>query len=316
LNQKKFDEIRPRRAPIANPQAFAAFQSEIRNKVQELVGDRRSSPPPSVKAFGTIQKHGYRIEKLTYETEPGIIIPSLLLIPENSEDRKPGVLYLNSRGKANSNGEMEALVKSGIVVLAIDARGWGETSSKANWEEGAWDSWDALFPNYDTAMIALLLGKSLVALRGQDVARGLDLLANRPEVDAERICGMGVAAATVPLLHQAVIDSRLKKVILEDGLISYETVEKYRINRGVIESVIPGVLKAYDLPDLVAALAPRPTWIVNARDPLGNRVLIGKVREQHTIAAEAFKVSGAPDALQIEVTEPKEEFNAIYRALR
>ena len=154
-----------------------------------------------MKPFGVIHNDGYHIEKLTYESEPGIIIPSLLFVPENGEGRKPGVLYVNSKGKANSGGEIEALVKSGVVVLAIDARGWGETSRKPIGEEGGWDTWNALFPNYDNAMIALLLGKSLVAMRAEDIARGLDLLANRPEVDGEKIYGMGVGAATVPLLH-------------------------------------------------------------------------------------------------------------------
>jgi hypothetical protein len=240
----------------------------------------------------------------------------LLFVPENGEGRKPGVLYVSSRGKANSGGEIEALVKNGVVVLAIDARGWGETSRKTNWDEGGWDTWNSLFPNYDNAMIAMLLGKSLVAMRGEDIAKGLDLLANRPEVDPEKIYGMGVGAATIPLLHRAVLDARIKKVVLEGGLVSYESVEKYRIQRGIIENVIPGVLKAYDLPDLVAALAPRPTWIVDARDPLGYRLGIAKVRGQYAGAIDAFKSSGAPDALHIQVTEPRDEFNATYQGLK
>jgi len=316
LNQKRYEEVKPRRPPLTDPPSVAAFRKEIRSKVQQLAGYQRVAAPLNVKPFGVIHNDGYRIEKLTYESEPGIIIPSLLFVPENVEGRKPGVLYVNSKGKANSPGEIEALVKNGQVVLAIDARGWGETSRKTNWEEGGWDTWNALFPNYDNAMIAMLLGKSLVAMRAEDISRGLDLLANRPEVDGGKIYGMGVGAATIPLLHQAVLDPRLKKVVLEGGLISYGSVESYRIQRGIIENVIPGVLKAYDLPDLVAALAPRPTWIVDARDPLGYRVGIAKVRGQYAGAVEAFKSSGAQDALHIEVTEPRDEFSATYRGLK
>jgi hypothetical protein len=153
-------------------------------------------------------------------------------------------------------------------------------------------------------------------MRAEDIARGLDLLANRQEVDAEEMYGMGVGAATIPLLHAAVLDPRMKKVILEGGLVSYDSVETSKIQRGIVESVIPGVLKAYDLPDLVAALAPRPTWIVDARDPLGYRVGIAKVRGQYAGAVEAFKAEGAPEALHIEVSEPKDEFNSIYRGLK
>jgi hypothetical protein len=164
-------------------------------------------------------------------------------------------------------------------------------------------------------MTALLMGKSLVAMRSLDIARGLDLLAARPEVDAEKLYAMGVGAATIPLLHRAVLDARIKKVILAGGLDSYASVESSKIQRGIIENVIPGVVKSYDLPDLVAALAPRPTWIVDARDPLGNRDAIAKARGQYSRSSEAFKAVGAQDALHIEVTEPKDEFGATYRGL-
>lgn len=316
LNRKRYEELKPRRPQLADPQSLAAFREEIRGKVQQLAGYPHAADPLNVKPFGVIHNDGYHIEKLTYESEPGIIIPTLLFVPENGEGRKPAALYVSSKGKANSGGEIEALVKNGMVVLAIDARGWGETSRKTNWEEGGWDTWNALFPNYDNAMIAMLLGKSLVAMHAEDIARGLDFLAQRPEVDGEKIYGMGVSAATIPLLHAAVLDPRIKKVILEGGLVSYGSVETYRIQRGVIENVIPGVLKAYDLPDLVAALAPRPTWIVDARDPLGYRLGITKVRGQYAGAVEAFKSSGAQDALHIEATEPKDEFGSTYRGLK
>ncbi|MGA3323513.1 MAG: alpha/beta hydrolase family protein [Terriglobia bacterium] len=315
LNQKRYEEVEPKRTPLTDAQSVAAFGKEIRSKVQQLAGYQPVAAPLNVKPFGVIHNEGCRVEKLTYESEPGIIVPSLLFVPENVEGRKPGVLYVSSKGKANSGGEIEALVKSGVVVLAIDARGWGETSRKTNWEEGGWDTWNALFPNYDNAMIAMLLGKTLVAMRAHDIECGVDVLANRPEVDGGKIYGMAVGAATIPLLHHAVFDTRLKKVVLKGGLISYGSVETFRIQRGIIENVIPGVLKAYDLPDLVAALVPRPTWIVDARDPLGHRVGIAEVRGQYAGAVEAFKSTGAQDALHIEVTEPRDEFGTTYRGL-
>jgi len=313
LNQKRYEQVKPARPPLNDPPAVAAFQKEIRSKVQQLGGYPHVADPPSVKPFGVIQKDGYRIEKLTYESEPGIIIPTLLLVPENGEARKPGIIYVNSKGKANPRGEIEALAQSGLVVLAIDARGWGETFNDSSDEARLWN---AFFPNYNPAMTALLLGKSLVAMRAEDIARGVDLLGNRPEVDGERVYGMGVGAATIPLLHQAVLDPRIKKVVLEGGLVSYDSIETYRIQRDTIESIIPGVLKAYDLPDLVAVLAPRPTWIVDARDPLEYRLGITKVRGQYAGAVEAFKSLGASDALHIQVTEPRDEFNATYQGLK
>jgi cephalosporin-C deacetylase-like acetyl esterase len=312
LNQKRYASVKPPRPSLTDPQAVAAFQKKIGGDVGPMA-IRPATPLGDPKPFGVIQKDGYRIEKLTYETEPGIIIPSLLFVPASAEGRIPGVLYVNSKGKAAAVGEIEALVKSGFLVLDIDARGWGETSGDASDEAR---SFSELFPSYNVAMTAMLLGTSLVAMRAEDITRGIDLLARRPEVDGERIYGMGVGLATVPLLHAAVLDARLKKVILEGGLVSYDMVETSKIQRGIAESVIQGVLKSYDLPDLVAVLAPRPTWIVDARDPLGYRAGITKVRGQYAVAQDAFNALGAKEALHIVVTEPREEFTATYRGLK
>jgi hypothetical protein len=46
--------------------------------------------------------------------------------------------------------------------------------------------------------------------------------------------------------------------VLEGRLVSNESVVMHRVSRDMFENVIPGVLKSYDLQDLVAAVAPRP----------------------------------------------------------
>ena len=38
LNQKRYEEVKPQRPPLTDPQAVAAFQKEIRSKVQQLAG--------------------------------------------------------------------------------------------------------------------------------------------------------------------------------------------------------------------------------------------------------------------------------------
>jgi len=317
LNLKKYEQVKPAPTVLTSPQAVAAQRNEIRNKVRRLIAYTPLTTPLNIKPFGQIRKEGYRIEKLTYESEPGITIPSLLFIPGNDESPKPAILYVNAHGKTaetHPGGEIEHLVKSGFVVLAIDARGWGETGPKENPEES--HVWNALFPNYDNAMTALLMGKTLAGLRAEDISRGVDLLAGRPEVDAEKIYGFGVDAAAIPLLHEAVLDERVKKVALEGVLVSYESAVRHKIQHDVFESVIPGVLKSYDLQDLAVALAPRPTWIVNARDPMGYRVDIGNARQEYARSFEAFKALNAADAIHLEVTEPGEEFDTIYRGLK
>ncbi|MBI3698093.1 MAG: acetylxylan esterase, partial [Acidobacteria bacterium] len=244
-----------------------AMRKYSADEVRRLTGFKPPDHPLKITPYGQIARNGYRIEKLTYETEPGILVPSLLYVPDSPAGPKPAVIYVNSRGKSAGNKELEQLAHAGYVALAIDIRGTGETRFTSD-AQGS--DFPRFFGDYNNAMKALLLGKTLAGMRAQDIARGLDLLATRPEVDRDRILGYGRGGGAVPLLHLAALDPRLKRVALEEMLVSYEAVVRARIHRDVFESVVPGALRSYDLPDLAAAAAPRRVTIVSSIDPLGH----------------------------------------------
>src|SRR5262249_13188218 len=150
------------------------------------------------------------------------------------------------------------------------------------------------------AMRALLVGKPLGAMRAEDIARGVDLLAARADVDSARIYGFGKSNAAIPMLYAAAFDERLRRVALESMLVSYEAVVANRLHRGVFESIVPGALKFFDLPDLVAALAPRPVWLVNPVNAMGYRAGLAEVGNQYARARAAFRAAGAESAVRIE----------------
>lgn len=130
-------------------------------------------------------------------------------------------------------------------------------------------------------MTALLTGRSLVGMRALDIMRAVDLLATRDGIDANRIYAVGVSAGAVPLLHAAFLDPRIRRVALDGMLSSYSTVVNQRVNRGVFEQVVRGVLKVYDLPDLVASLAPRPVHITDLVDAVGAPVPLADAQAQY-----------------------------------
>ncbi|WP_031498316.1 acetylxylan esterase [Bryobacter aggregatus] len=234
--------------------------------VRNLIGYEPANGAPIAKPFGTLQRDGYRIEKLVYESEPGIEIPALLFLPQGGAARKAAVLFANGQGKAADTKEIESLLRQGLIVLSIDARGFGETRDPH--AEGSSD-WTRYFGDYNNAMTALLSGKTLVGSRAADISRGVSLLAARPDVDPQRIYGVGKQAGGVPMLHAAVLDPRLRRVVLDETLQSYLAVVEQPMHKRVVEQVIPGVLSHYDLPELVSAMAPRSVVIVDATDPLG-----------------------------------------------
>jgi len=149
-------------------------------------------------------------------------------------------------------------------------------------------------------------------MRARDVVRGVEVLAAQPQVDPGKIYGFGVGSGALVLLHAAVIDDRVQGVFLEKLLESYESVVSHQLHRDVFESVVPGVLKAYDVPDLLAALAPRPVWVIDAEDPLGKRVALAEIQREYVRASEAFKTLGAQNAFHISMTRPEEKLGSIF----
>lgn len=286
LNQRRAEQLRPKGRPFAT--------DELRKRVRSLTAFETPKNALVVKPYGEITRAGYRIEKLVYESEPGISIPALLFAPEGGGARKPAMIYAHGRGKSAAaavGGEIEQFVKAGLIVLAIDLRGLGETRSLSD-ENGG--DFPVYFGGFECAMTALHIGRPLVGMRMIDALRGVDLLAARPDVDRARIYGFGKDSGAIPLLSAATLDERISKIALEGMLASYQTIIQQRIHRQIFEQVIPGVLRSYDLPDVVASLAPRQVWIVNGVNALGQRMKLTELKKQYAATSALHVVERRP----------------------
>lgn len=298
LNRKRVESF-PRTLPAVDSKAdLPAFRAAVVERAKARSGFSSPSGDPRVETYGVIQRSGYRVEKLLYRSEAEIVV-SALLFTRNTRERKPGLLYLDGAGKsaqAGPGGDVEWFVRQGIAVLSIDARGWGETDRV---DERNGSDFPRYFGDYDSAMTSFLLGKSLVAQRAADALAGVDLLAGRGDVIPDRLSIVGRGKGAVPALYAAAFDERIRQVALEDMLVSYRAVVEQRIHRDVLENVVVGALRDYDLPDVVAALAPRHVRLINPVDPLGNRLWPEKARAAYESAARVFAAAGAADALQV-----------------
>lgn len=257
--------------------------------VKRLTGYERANAVPAAKPFGTLLRTGYHIEKLTYPSEPGIEIPALLFLPEGDAAKRAAVVYVDGRGKSYEVAEIETLVRQGLIVLSIDARGFGETR-KASDDNGS--DWPRYFGDYASAMTAFLTGSTLTGGRARDISRAVDLLSARAEVDPQRIYGAAREGGGIAMLHAASLDPRLRRVALEKTLESYQSVVEHRLHRGVFEHVVPGVLRHYDLPDLAKMLAPRSLVIVDAADPIGMPLPLDRVKTAYPSAKVVRRQSG------------------------
>ena len=233
-------------------------------EVRRLAAVRPMTEKPSAECVGTLRRDGYTIEKLRIERPGEPPVPALLFLPAGRTGKVPAVLYVDGRGKAHDaapGGAIEALVKGGEAVLAIDVRGIGETAAakpKKYWHN-----------EYPIAYLGIHLARPLLGQRTEDVLAALEALTARDEVDAARIRLVGIARGGPVALHAAALDSRFAGVTIEEAIDSWMDVVATPMCKAQLPQVVPGALERYDLPDLVRAIAPRPVEIRRPVAPTG-----------------------------------------------
>jgi dienelactone hydrolase/pimeloyl-ACP methyl ester carboxylesterase len=238
-----------------------------------------------------VARTGYEIHKTPFRTASGTVLAALSLIPAGAADSGQ-VILLDGEGKAPDvapGGPAEREVKEGRAVLALDLAGMGETAP-----EGRGDPFG---PEWKEAFLALHLNRPLLGQRVRDTLEARRAWGDRPT----HLVGRGAAAPVA--LHAALLDPSVGRVTLEGMLLSWSSVARSPKSRGQLASVVPGALGAYDLPDLAAALAPRPLSIRNPVDPLGRPVLRTERTEleaAYSGAREAYRAAGAEKNLVLE----------------
>lgn len=252
LNQARWKQLRGQ-GTLDDVRRLTAFQLRL-NK-------------PASQEYGTMNlAGGVRMVKLTYATEPGILIPAVLYLPPGA-GRKPAVILTHGRGKTATRELALARVKAGEVVLSLDLRGMGETTTVSMDRR---TDWQRYFGDYESAMTAILLNHPLPAMRAEDISAAVSLLSERADVDPARISVYGIEAGSVPALYAMALDNRIASATLDGLLVSYEDAVRRRIHRRVSEHIVVGALRYYDLPDLIRFASPRKVTILSKVDALGN----------------------------------------------
>jgi dienelactone hydrolase len=209
-------------------------------------GSAPREPASSLSASGHVQVPSGRFNleaALAAPSTPGPYPAVLFLVPDSIEAD-------NTISKANK-ARFEELVAQGNVVLAVTPRPSppGSDDMKS----------PLLGQFYLLSLRADLVGRTLVGLRVDDAVHAVDFLAARSDVDARRISAIGSGPMGLVLLHAAVLDARLSHVTVDHVLTSYRSLLAAPLPVGAPEDVVPGVLRSYDIPDLVRVLGTRAT---------------------------------------------------------
>jgi cephalosporin-C deacetylase-like acetyl esterase len=267
--------------------------------------------PLDIRASASTERDGIRLTPLSFESAPGWRIEALLVEPPAAKSRHKSVLYIADRPGSALSGDLAGFAQLGYTALALRPSGIGERNVNGS------SSWGPWFGNEGLPWLALMVGKPLVGLRIQDIVRGVDVLRGRGLLFGGECVGFAKGRTlAADLLHAAVLDRRIAAVALEDSLLSYASIVRTPLHQGILEMVIPGVIGKYDLPDLVAALAPRPLCLLNVKSPMAKPVPLNEVQREYERAQAAYSAAGAAGRLRLGLRREEESLTAAYPEYR
>jgi cephalosporin-C deacetylase-like acetyl esterase len=198
---------------------------------------------------------GYRVERLGFESEPGVEIAAKRYLPDKP-GRKPAVVLVEEKRlpvplhvtRSQSTAALaEAMARAGSVVLELDPR----DSPAAN--DGR-----PFLGNWLTNERVDLVGRNLAAMRAHDILRGVDVLAARPEVDPALIRGYARSVKGFWLLLAAAMDPRLTRLWLDRTPWSLRAALEAPMTDNLFDAMIPSFARHWDFPDLLKAMGERP----------------------------------------------------------
>lgn len=226
---------------------------------------------PRVNSFETFTLGNLSIEKLTYESEKGIIIPALLMKPKNVRPGSPLYIYASDKGKPdkfNSTVLPFLLAKNGFTVLAIDVRGAGETSVIPPMGLNKYTGYDPLLWQHDALEIECgSFGRTSLGMRTFDLLRGIDFIASHEDLKGRKIVMLGEGLGGLWALLASVYDVRVEGVATIGTLPSYKELIANQYYNVWGYFWVPGALRDFDIPDLARLVSPKPqVWI----DPVNN----------------------------------------------
>ncbi|HRV08277.1 MAG TPA: prolyl oligopeptidase family serine peptidase, partial [Acidobacteriota bacterium] len=252
--------------------------------------DNLPSPSPlKAHTVGLLDRNEYLIEKVIYQTLPGVFVPAHLYLPADLEDPAPGVILYpghwleDSKARPDFQAFCINMAKLGFVVLTFDPFGQGERG--ISWRD-------------HRRTCSLLVGVAQQGFAAYETQCAIEYLLSRPEVDSRRLGMTGASGGGYNTWMTAALDDRIKVAVPVVG--TSEFLEQIRVCRPLDWyhandhcHFVPGLIRYCNNHELVAMVAPKPLLIVAARDD--ESFPIRGVRLISNYAKDLYRSFGVPE---------------------
>ena len=305
-------ESRTRR-DLENPSTWLERAPAFRKELLGMLGLDPMPPRGDLKPVvtGRLEHEEFTIEKLHFQSLPGLYVTGNLYLPKRRNGKLPAVLYVcghsvmkeGNVSLGNKTGYQHHpawFARNGFACLAIDTIQLGEIPGLHHGTRNL-DLWWWNSRGYTPAGVETWNG-----------VRALDYLSSREEIDPERLGVTGRSGGGAYSWYIAAVDERVKAAVPVAGITD--------LRNHVVDNVIDGHCdcmfllntRGWDFAKLAALVAPRPLLIANTdKDPI---FPVDGVERIHRDVATIYRGLGARDKLGLLITEGPHKDNQELQA--
>ncbi|PXX26516.1 S9 family peptidase [Arenibacter sp. ARW7G5Y1] len=268
-------------------------QGWVKGRLQESIGDFPERTPLNPIITKRIKKDGYSVEKLYFESIPGVKVTAAFFIPHGKRKNLPTIIYCSGHSDLAFRSDIYQhvilnLVKKGFAVFAFDPYGQGERLQYFDQHLGKSRFSPTREHSYPGAQL-FINGSSTAKYMIWDGIRAVDYLLTRKEVDPERIGITGRSGGGTQSSHIAAFDGRIKASAPE----CYITTMEYQLKSGgpqdAEQNFPKGIQLGLDHADLLQVRAPKPTLMITTTRDIFS---IQGARDTYEETKRAYKALG------------------------
>lgn len=260
--------------------------------------------PLDATVTGTLGRDDIVVEKLHYQSRPGLYVTGNLYRPKKIAGKLPAVLYVCGHSNKGRNGNKSAFQDHGLwfatnryVCLAVDTLQLGEIPGV---HHGTYGRPYLHLKAYGIADRDLVenrwwwqsAGYTPAGVECWNGVRGIDYLLSRPDVDPERIAVTGISGGGAASFWIAAADERVKCAVPVSGMSDLESYVTNKVINGHCDCMFLINTFQWEWTTIAALVAPRPLLFANSDNdrifPMdGNRRIIDSLRT-------LYKMHGKP----------------------
>lgn len=249
---------------LENVTDWPAAQAEMRRQLFEMLGLQPLPARSDLKAeiTGTIERDGVIVEKIVFQSKPGLYVTANFYRPVKQEGPLPTILYVCGHGGVKIDGVSYGnkttyqhhgnwFAKNGYTCLILDTLQLGEIEGKHHGTHnlGRW-WWNSR-------------GYTPAGVEAWNCIRALDYLETRPEVDKTKFGVTGRSGGGAYTLWIAALDERIQVAAPVAGITSMQNHVPDGCIEGHCDCMFMVNTFRWDFPLVTALIAPRPLMILN-----------------------------------------------------